>query len=267
MLLQFTKMQGVGNDYIYLDARQQTIQHPEQLARRLSDRHFGIGGDGLVLILPGTNGADATMKMYNADGSEGLMCGNAIRCVAHWLFECGAVRSNMIKIATKSGVKTVHRLRDKYYSVDMGGATVGNAEFSGIHDLTTVSIGNPHVVWFPQFEITNYHIQRLGQRIEHSKIFPDGANVEFVRVIGDNQLQMRVWERGSGETLGCGTGACAGAVASVVRGVCNREKLIRVQLPGGELVVDCSRENVRLLGPAETVFHGVVEVDGVESEN
>ena len=263
MLLEFTKMQGVGNDYIYVDARTQTIPDPHDLARRLSDRHFGIGGDGLVLILPAEAGADVTMAMYNADGSEGLMCGNAVRCVAEWLIERGVVRGNLVRIATKSGIKTVRRLREHYYSVNMGPATVGSAAFAGIHDLTTVSIGNPHVVWFPQFEIQNYNIQRLGQRIEHSKIFPNGTNVEFVRVIGDNLLQMRVWERGSGETLGCGTGACAAAVASVARGLCNREKLIRVQLPGGELAVDCANEQVRLLGPAATVFHGTVEIGGI----
>ncbi len=268
MLLEFTKMQGVGNDYIYVDARQQTVRDPNQLAQQLSDRHFGVGSDGLVLILPPTEiGADITMGMYNADGSEGLMCGNAVRCVAQWLIERGEVRGNVVRIATKSGIKRVRRLRDNYFSVDMGIATVGNAQFAGIHDLTTVEIGNPHVVWFPNFEIVDYDIKRLGKRIEHSKLFPNGTNVEFVRVIGDNLLQMRVWERGSGETLGCGTGACAVAVASVARGFCNREKLVRVQLPGGELAVDCSAEHVRLLGPAVTVFHGAMEIEGDNHEN
>jgi len=267
MLLEFTKMQGVGNDYIYVDARKQTVPHPERLAKRLSDRHFGIGADGLVLILPPALGSDVTMAMYNADGSEGLMCGNAVRCVAQWLIEHQAVSGNLVRIATKSGIKTVRRLRDHYFSVDMGVATVENVQLIGIHDLTAVNVGNPHVVWFPNFEIVNYDIRRLGQRLEHSKLFPNGTNVEFVRVVGDNQLQMRVWERGSGETLGCGTGACAAAVASVARGFCNREKLIRVKLPGGELVVDCAGEHVRLLGPAATVFHGVVEIDGVANEN
>ncbi len=268
MLLEFTKMQGVGNDYIYVDARKQSVCDPNQLARQLSDRHFGIGGDGLVLILPATEvGADVTMAMYNADGSEGLMCGNAVRCVAQWLIEHGEVRGNVVRIATKSGIKRIRRLRENYFSVDMGTATVGNAQLAGIHDLTTVSVGNPHVVWFPNFDITNYDIKRLGNRIEHSKIFPDGTNVEFVRVLGDNLLQMRVWERGSGETLGCGTGACAAALASVERGFCNREKLIRVQLPGGELAVDCSAEHIRLLGPAFTVFHGVVDIQGDNDEN
>ena len=267
MLLEFTKMQGVGNDYIYVDARQQKIEQPAHLAKQLSDRHFGIGADGLVLILPATAGADITMAMYNADGSEGLMCGNAVRCVAQWLIERKEVAGNLVRIATKSGVKIVRRLRDNYFSVDMGTATVENVQLAGMHDLTAVSIGNPHVVWFPKFEIVNYDIKRLGRRLEHSKLFPQGTNVEFVRVIGDNQLQMRVWERGSGETLGCGTGACAAALASVVRGFCNREKLIRVLLPGGELVVDCMHEHVRLLGPAWTVFHGVVEVDEGIHEN
>ncbi len=263
MLLEFTKMQGVGNDYIYVDARQQKIEQPAQLAKRLSDRHFGVGGDGLVLMLPGENGADITMAMYNADGSEGLMCGNAVRCVAQWLIEQKVVRGNVVRVNTKSGVKIVRRLRDNYFSVDMGKAAVRQVELAGMHDLTAVEIGNPHVVWFPKFEIAHYDISRLGKRIEHSKLFPHGTNVEFVRVVGENHLQMRVWERGSGETLGCGTGVCAAALASIARGLCNREKLVRVDLPGGELVVDCAGEHVRLLGPAVTVFRGIVEVDEV----
>ena len=266
MLLEFTKMQGVGNDYIYIDARKQKIKNSGQLARLLSDRHFGIGSDGLVLILPGTHDAFVTMAMYNADGSEGAMCGNAIRCVAQWLYERGEMNSNIVRVATKSGVKTVRRLRNNYYSVNMGKPIIGKTSLSGIEQLTTVNVGNPHVVWFPKFEIKNYNISRLGRRLEKSKIFVGGVNVEFVRVIDENLLEMRVWERGSGETLGCGTGACAAAVASVVRGFCNREKLIRVQLPGGELVVDYASEEIRLLGAAVTVFHGIVDVGG-EYEN
>lgn len=267
MLLEFTKMQGVGNDYIYVDARKQSVPNPSALAKQLSDRHFGVGSDGLVLILPAPAHADVTMAMYNADGSEGLMCGNAVRCVAEWLHEQDNFPGHSVRIATKSGIKTVRRLRDQFYSVEMGRATVGNIQLAGMHDLTTVDMGNPHVVWFPDFDITHYDIKRLGRRIEHSKLFPHGTNVEFVRVVGENVLQMRVWERGSGETLGCGTGACAAAVASVARGFCNQEKLIRVQLPGGELVVDCAGECVRLLGPAVTVFRGIVALDGVPDEN
>lgn len=261
MLLEFTKMQGVGNDYVYLDARHQRITQPQKLARLLSERHFGIGADGLVLILAGTAEADVTMAMYNADGSEGMMCGNAVRCIAEWLYTHGEMKGDVCRIATKSGVKIVRRLREHYYRVSMGTAQVGTVDFAGITGLTTVQVGNPHVVWFPNFAIKNYNIKRLGQRIEHSKIFPDGANVEFACVVGDNVLEVRVWERGTGETLGCGTGACAVAVASVVRGLCNREQLIRVQLPGGELVVDYVSEQVRLLGPAYEIFRGVIEVE------
>lgn len=264
MLLEFTKMQGVGNDYVYIDARKLNIKRPEELARRLSDRHFGIGSDGLVLLLPAEDATDVTMAMYNADGSEGMMCGNAVRCVAEWLYEHGEVKGKIVRIATKSGTKVVRRLSDHYYSVNMGAATVGSTNLEDIHILTTVSIGNPHVVWFPKFEIKNYNIERIGRRIENSNIFPNGTNVEFVRVIDENLLEMRVWERGSGETLGCGTGACAAAVASVTRGFCNREKLIRVQLPGGELVVDCSGEQVRLMGPAVTVFQGIIDIGDVD---
>ncbi|MCQ2382178.1 MAG: diaminopimelate epimerase, partial [Clostridia bacterium] len=160
----------------------------------------------------------------------------------------------------KSGVKIIRRLRENYYSVEMGKAQVSSIQLAGMHDLIAVEVGNPHVVWFPKFDILHYDIKKIGKRIEHSKLFPNGTNVEFVRVIGENQLQMRVWERGSGETLGCGTGACAAAVASVKSGLCKKEKLIHVFLPGGELVIDYRTENIKLLGPAVTIYHGIIEI-------
>ena len=259
MRLQFTKMQGVGNDYIYLDARQSTVSDPAALAVQLADRHFGVGGDGLVL-LQNSAVADVKMAMFNADGSEGLMCGNAVRCVAHYLVQRGEAQQNVVRIETKSGIKEVRRIRENFYRVKMGVPEFSSLPLADVTPLTIVNVGNPHVVIFPSFAIDDYDISRLGKRLEHSPLFPGGTNVEFVRVVGDNTLQMRVWERGSGETLGCGTGAVAAAVASVVRGYCNREKLIKVRLPGGELLVDYATDQANLLGPAETVFTGSIQI-------
>lgn len=257
MQLAFTKMHGVGNDYLYVDARELPVLPLDRLAVLLSDRHFGIGADGLVWL---TNSAvaDIKMQMFNADSSEGAMCGNAVRCIAKYLLDHKMVSGRSVRIETKSGVKRVQRLRPDYFAVQMGKPQFNIAHLGYEHEFTTVSMGNPHLVMFVNFNLDNYDISRLGKRLSTSPLFPGGVNVEFVRVIGDNTLQMRVWERGSGETLGCGTGACAAAVASVVRGLCNREKLIKVRLPGGELVVDYARDEVTLLGPAVTVFDGQI---------
>lgn len=266
MRIKITKMQGVGNDYLYVDARELTFEQPDRLAVQLADRHFGVGSDGLVLLQK-SSVADVKMAMYNADGSEGLMCGNAVRCIAQYVIEHGWVQHNTVRIETKSGIKTVKRLRPGWFSVQMGEPQFNLTPGGDEANFTSVGIGNPHVVLFPKFDITNYDISRLGKRLEHSPLFPDGVNVEFVRVIGDNVLQMRVWERGSGETLGCGTGAVAAAVASVQRGLCHRDKLIKVQLPGGELLVDYSTEQTTLIGPAATVFTGEIEMVGGENHD
>lgn len=259
MKLKFTKMQGVGNDYIYVDARDLTLTQPGPLATFLADRHFGVGSDGLV-ILTKSKVADIKMSMFNADGSEGLMCGNAVRCIAKYLIDHNIVAQDQVRIQTKSGVKTVRRLFNNLFSVNLGKPVYDVKNYHGENDLVKVNLGNPHAVMFPKFDLEKFDIARLGRRIEHSPLFPGGVNVEFVKVVGDNVLQMRVWERGSGETLGCGTGACAAAVASVVLGFCDRQKMIKVRLPGGELWVDYRGENVTLVGPAVTVFTGEIEV-------
>ena len=261
MQLSFTKMQGVGNDYIYVDARNLPTFPLDRLAVFLSDRHCGVGADGLVWLTNSTV-ADIKMQMFNADGSEGAMCGNAVRCIAKYLIDRKIVTGRSVRIETKSGVKRVQRLRPDYFAVKMGKPQFNLAHLGYEAEFTTVGMGNPHLVMMVNFNLDGYDISRLGKRLSTSPLFPGGVNVEFVRVIGDNTLQMRVWERGSGETLGCGTGACAAAVASVVRGLCNREKLIKVRLPGGELVVDYATDDVTLLGPAVTVFDGVITLPG-----
>lgn len=251
-------MQGVGNDYLYVDARDLTIPNPGKLATVLADRHFGIGADGLVLLCE-SNVADIKMRMFNADGSEGLMCGNAVRCIAKYLLDHNIVRQTTVRIETLSGVKTVKQLQGNLFSVQMGTPVIDEQK-GQTAGFVAVSLGNPHAVLFPQFNLATFEIQRLGRRLEHSPLFPDGVNVEFAQVVAPNTIKMRVWERGSGETLGCGTGACAAAVAAVHQGLCDRHQLIKVQLPGGELWVHYGTERVTLIGPAETVFTGAIEI-------
>lgn len=277
--LEFTKMHGCGNDYIYINCFEQEIDDPERLAIALSDRHFGIGGDGLVLICR-SDMADARMRMFNMDGSEGRMCGNAIRCVAKYLYDNGLCKKNEIKIETLSGVKTLLLNTENgsvvSVKVDMGKAelepskipvtlpgdriinepvTVGKETYN----ITCVSMGNPHAVVFCD-DPDSLDIEELGPRFEHHEIFPERVNTEFVQVIDRNTIKMRVWERGSGETLACGTGACAAAVASVLNGYCNKGQDIRVLLTGGELTINYTDERVLMTGNCVRVFEGVIEV-------
>ena len=255
MLRKFVKMEGAGNDYIYFDCLREPLASPENLAVRLSDRHRGIGGDGIVLICP-SGRADAKMRMFNADGSEGKMCGNAIRCVGKYLFESGAVPKSEMEIETLSGIKrlwlfpeggTVRRVR-----VDMGKAEFAAAKIpvnlpsaqiidyplrlAGMQRrITCVSMGNPHCVVFEDPD--GIELDAVGPLFENASVFPQRVNTEFVQKTGERSLKMRVWERGSGETLACGTGACAAAAASVAIGMFPRGEDITVRLPGGELVV------------------------------
>lgn len=277
--LEFTKMHGCGNDYIYINCFEQEIDDPERLAIALSDRHFGIGGDGLVLICR-SDMADARMRMFNMDGSEGRMCGNAIRCVAKYLYDNGLCKKNEIKIETLSGVKTLLLNTENgsvvSVKVDMGKAelepskipvtlpgdriinepvTVGKETYN----ITCVSMGNPHAVVFCD-DPDSLDIEELGPRFEHHEIFPERVNTEFVQVIDRNTIKMRVWERGSGETLACGTGACAAAVASVLNGYCGKGQDIRVLLTGGELTINYTDERVLMTGNCVRVFEGVIEV-------
>jgi len=278
-VLEFTKMHGCGNDYIYINCFEMEIESPEKLAVTLSDRHFGIGGDGIVLICRSSI-ADAKMRMFNLDGSEGKMCGNAIRCVAKYLYDNGLCIKDRIKIETLSGIKTLDVNTENGFvtsvKVDMGraeldpsknpvllpGDRVINAPLkvrNQTYGITCVSMGNPHAVVFLD-DVDSLNLTELGPCFENHVVFPERVNTEFVRVIDRNTLKMRVWERGSGETLACGTGACAAAVASVLNGYCNKGEDIRVLLAGGELIINYTDDRVLMTGGCVKVFEGVIEI-------
>ena len=279
MLRKFTKMHGTGNDYIYFDCLTDDLPDPSGVAARLSDRHFGVGGDGVVLICP-SDTADARMRMFNADGSEGRMCGNAIRCVAKYLYDNGIVDKTDMTIETLSGVKSLELSvgggRMLTAVVDMGRAelrpalipvkidaprVVGmNARVAGGEfRITCVSMGNPHCVVFVD-NPDAIHLSELGPRFECDPLFPERVNTEFARVVDDGLIIMRVWERGSGETLSCGTGACAAVVAAAENGFVTKGADVRVYLKGGELVINYTDERVVMRGAATKVFDGVVEI-------
>lgn len=279
MKLKFTKMQGCGNDYIYFNCFDQTIDNPEGLSVRLSDRHFGIGGDGVVLICP-SEVADAKMRMFNLDGSEGLMCGNAIRCVGKYLYDNKIVDKTTVTIETMSGIKTLELyLRNGEVSsakVDMGKAILapklipvklGGEEVidravkinGDDYNITCVSMGNPHCVVFMD-GVDTLDIEKIGPMFENSELFPERVNTEFIRVLDKRTLKMRVWERGSGETWACGTGACAAAVAAVENGFCPKGEDIRVKLRGGDLIINYTDNGVFMTGAAVKVYEGIVEV-------
>ena len=281
-MLKFTKMQGIGNDYIYFSTFDQEINNPEALSVRLSDRHFGIGGDGIILVCP-SKVADAKMKMYNLDGSEGKMCGNGIRCVGKFLYDHGMVdykEKDEITIETLSGIKSLKAYTTNgevtSLRVDMGKAildpkeipvamnkdkivnepvTIGDKEYN----ITCVSMGNPHCVVFMD-DIDNLDIEKIGPMFENDKLFPERVNTEFVTVLDDHTIKMRVWERGSGETWACGTGACAVAVAACENGFCKKGEDIKIKLKGGDLVINYTDETVYMTGNAEKVFEGEIEV-------
>lgn len=285
--MKFTKMQGCGNDYVYVNCFEETFPEDsaerEVLVRHFSDRHFGIGGDGVIFICP-SRIADAQMRMLNADGSESEMCGNGVRCVAKYVFDHGIVRKDEIAIETLAGIKVIRvmernadgtaaRLR-----VDMGEPildlpkvpttlTCGVNEplevvtpdgKSAIFRVTTVSMGNPHCVTFVD-EITDEMVFRLGPLMEHHSVFPARANIEFIQVLSPTELKMRVWERGTGETLACGTGASAVCAAGVLTG--NSERRVRIHLLGGDLDLewDAASNHVFMTGPAVEVFSGVMD--------
>ncbi len=274
MRLRFTKMHGCGNDYIYLDCRgSPPPADAAALSRRLSRRHFAVGADGLICICaPASPGADAAMRMYNADGSEGAMCGNGVRCVAQYLYTHGAARERLY-IDTPAGRKALRRCGDGQWQVEMGRfaalpvprvlAAAGRR-----WRVWGIDMGNPHcVVPWPQPASHGAPLPQgaalaeLGPALERHPAFPGGANVEFVAVGGPNRLTMRVWERGSGETLACGTGACAAAAAAVLAGACPCDVPLAVALAGGELWVTVRADgSVLLAGPAQEVYSGFVEV-------
>ncbi|MCI1955886.1 MAG: diaminopimelate epimerase [Oscillospiraceae bacterium] len=277
--MRFTKMQGTGNDYIYVNCFEETVKDPAALAVRLSDRHFGVGSDGLILIEP-SEAADCKMDMYNADGSRGLMCGNGIRCVGKYVYERGIVRKDVLTVETLSGVKTlsltVDRGRVGELEVDMGRPVLEPekipARFAGDrvvgeplavdgkeYRVTCVSMGNPHCVVFAE-DTESIPLAEIGPKFERHPAFPQRVNTEFVQVLGRGEAKMRVWERGSGETLACGTGACAAAVACFLNGKTGRGVL--VHLRGGDLKIRWEEPSgdVFLKGPAEFSFDGTVEI-------
>ena len=277
--LKFTKMHGIGNDYIYINCFETQVSSPEFLSIYLSDRHKGVGGDGVILICP-SEVADAKMRMFNLDGSEGKMCGNGIRCVAKYIYDNNICRKKVLHIETLSGIKECRIItkNNEVYKVvvDMGKAILDPelvpTTFKGepvinqpvtigdqIYNITCVSMGNPHAVVFTR-SIDKLDLEDIGPRFEHNPIFPEGVNTEFIEVIDEHTLKMRVWERGSGETMACGTGACASAVAACLNGYCEKGTDIKVKLLGGDLVLNYTDEKVLMTGTAEKVFDGVVEV-------
>lgn len=281
MKLSFTKMHGCGNDYIYFNAFTQSIDNPEALSIRLSQRRKSIGGDGIILVCP-SDKADAKMRIFNQDGSEAKMCGNGVRCVAKFVVDQGLVPGDRetVAIDTLSGVKQIRLLRENGQvvgaTVDMaqailtpkeipvlldGDRVIGRpVEIGGkTWDITCVSMGNPHCVVFVK-DVDSLNLEELGPCFEKNPIFPEQVNTEFIRVLDPHTLQMRVWERGSGETWACGTGACAAAVAAVENGYCPKNEDITVHLVGGDLVIRYTEETVYMTGEAVTAFEGEVEV-------
>ena len=275
-MLKFTKMHGLGNDYVYMDAINQNIENRTELAKFVSDRHFGVGSDGLILICP-SKIADFKMQMFNSDGSEAEMCGNGIRCVGKFVYDNGLTDKTTISIETLAGIKILELKEEngkiKLAKVDMGEPILEaeripvitqenpvknlilkaeNREFK----FSCVSMGNPHAITFIKEDVNNFDICKYGRILEIDKVFPNKANIEFVNIIDDKNLKMRVWERGAGETLACGTGACAVAVSAMLNNYTQRK--VTVKLLGGDLEIEWNNENnhVYLTGPATTVFEG-----------
>ncbi len=277
--MKFTKMHGAGNDYIYIDCFKENVENPEELSKTLSNRHFGVGADGIVLIKP-SHIADCFMDIYNADGSRAKMCGNAIRCVAKYIYD-NRKKKPIIKIDTLSGIKLVEILDKNGFAtggrVNMGkpilnghsiptryGDNIVKNEILNIenndYEITCVSMGNPHCIVFHD-DIDKLNLEKIGPFFENHEMFPERINTEFVEIIDENNLKMRVWERGSGETLACGTGACAVAVASVINGICSKNEEIKIHTKGGILTVKWHKnDNVYLSGNAVKVFTGEIEV-------
>ena len=276
--MKFTKMHGLGNDYLYIDCFQENISQPEKIARVLCDRHFGVGGDGIILIAP-SEIADFKMIMYNADGSQGEMCGNGIRCVGKYVYDKGLTNQKKITIETLAGIKylefTVENQRVSSIKVSMGNpilepekipvqgydSPVINQEIQvdgKTYHMTCVSMGNPHCVIFTDEPVEQLPLEIIGPKLEHHKIFPKGVNVEFVNIINENELKMRVWERGTGETMACGTGACAVAAAGVLNHYSKEQ--VTIHLSGGDLEIFWDRENQQLYmtGTATEVYQGQV---------
>lgn len=281
--MKFTKMQGAGNDYIYVNCFRETVEAPGEVSIKVSDRHFGIGSDGLVLIKP-SDKADFKMDMYNADGSQGKMCGNAARCVAKYVYDNKMTDKDEISLETLSGIKYIKIFTDEKGSVCSARVNMGEPVLNGKdiptefdvnpvvgetlvlggefadERITCVSMGNPHCIVFVD-DVYDLDLPKIGPAYENNKMFPDKINTEFIHVISETELDMRVWERGSGETLACGTGACAAAVAAILNGYCVRNTDIKVNLIGGTLYINWTDNGyVLMTGPAQFVCTGEINI-------
>lgn len=255
--MKFTKMHGLGNDYLYVYG--EVPANVAELSVRLSERHFGAGSDGMIFISP-SDKADFAMRIFNADGSEAKMCGNGIRCVGKYVYDRHHTDKTHLTIDTQSGIRTLDlTVKDgavASVTVDMGKAEISDIMCVEGAELTPVSVGNPHAVIFVP-DADSAPLETLGPKIEHSDAFPGGVNVEFVSAEGKNALRMRVWERGSGVTMACGTGACASTAAAVARGLCERNVPVSVRLDGGTLHITVADDNsIRMTGPAKFVYEG-----------
>lgn len=277
--MKFTKMHGISNDYIYINGATEKIYNPSDVAIKLSDRHTGIGSDGIVMILPSKT-CDFRMRMFNSDGSEAEMCGNASRCVGKYVYDKGLTKKTKVSLETLAGKKilNLHVVDGKVdmVTVDMGEPILRGTDIPTIFDLpmvvsqpivvsgkkiltTCVSMGNPHSVVYEE-DVDSLDLEKIGPSYECHPAFPHKTNTEFVEIISRNEVKMRVWERGAGETMACGTGACAVAVASVLNGFTDRD--VRVKLRGGDLQIkwDDDDNHVYMTGPATTVYEGDVEI-------
>ena len=279
--IEFTKMHGIGNDYIYINCFKQQIDDPGRLAKIMSPRRTSVGADGVILICP-SDKADAKMRMFNLDGSEGKMCGNGIRCVGKYIYDSGIARKETLRVETLSGIKTLkvteRNGKAASLTVDMGEPVFAPKEIPVLFDgdrminepviiagkeyrITAVSMGNPHAVVFCG-GVKDLELEKIGPAFEFSPIFPEQVNTEFIRVIDGINLEMRVGERGSGETFACGTGACAAAVAAVLNGFCKKGDEITVHLKGGDLYITyAGNSHVYMRGAAEKVYDGVYEYE------
>jgi diaminopimelate epimerase len=280
--MKFTKMHGAGNDYIYVNCFEESIKEPEKVSVQVSDRHFGIGSDGLVLIEP-SEIADFKMDIYNSDGSQAKMCGNATRCVAKYVYDNKMTDKDEISLETLSGIKYIKMktengrvtsatvnmgapvLRGEEIPVKLTGETVVNRTITAggkRYAVTCVSMGNPHCIVFVD-SVNELQLDKIGPYFEHHELFPNRINTEFIERVDSGCIKMRVWERGAGETLACGTGACASAVACVLNGFCKKDEDIRVILLGGELIIrwDSGSNEVYMTGPAATVCTGEIEIE------
>ena len=283
--MNFTKMHGIGNDYVYVDCTKRELKKPEEIARFVSDRHFGIGSDGLILIKR-SEVADFYMDMYNADGSKGEMCGNGIRCVAKYVYDYGLTDKKELTIETLAGIKelvlTIEEDKVAKVRVNMGAPILAPEKIPVLAskepvvkepivvddkewEMTCVSVGNPHAIVFLEEPVSTFPIEKVGPSFEHHKRFPNRINTEFVEVINRDRIKMRVWERGANETFACGPGACASVVSAILNGYCNKK--VTVELLGGELEIEWkdADNGIYMTGSATTVFDGQITLpEGLE---